>query len=385
MENKRYYVEMEVLTPLAAGAGNESDLICGVDYIQKNGKVYVIDMEKAYRCGADMNKLASAFANADQNAIERIIGNNLERVSVRIFNSPCLTTNAIKSFMRTKLIDKPVVPGSSIKGAIRSALFNQLHGHKRPGEDREKGEDINSKVFGSMDDGSVFTRFIHVGDIVMPETCLVNTKIFNLRQDYRDKEWYGGWKHGMNRTTDDYRPTGFNTLYECVAPSSKGIGIIDMMGHDFETLCNSRVEQSHKAIKEKIMENGITLLFKMINDTTFNYIQNELDFLEKYQADRSVEIEDKLGAILDRIPEGPSDYCIMKMSAGTGFHSITGDWQYEDYIDDPGTDKAGKKKYKSRKIADYNGRLTMMGFVKLRLIEQDGKQAYLNHIEQMKK
>ena len=66
------------------------------------------------------------------------------------------------------------------------------------------------------------------------------------------------------------------------------------------------------------------------------------------------------------------------MSAGVGFHSITGDWQFDDY------DKtkmwadgrnAGKKKYKSRKIAEYNNRLQLMGFVRLRsLSEQEASE-----------
>ena len=62
------------------------------------------------------------------------------------------------------------------------------------------------------------------------------------------------------------------------------------------------------------------------------------------------------------------------MSAGVGFHAITGDWQYEDY-GQTGTwtdgRNAGKKKYKSRKTADYNDHLQLMGFVKLRALNGD--------------
>jgi hypothetical protein len=64
----------------------------------------------------------------------------------------------------------------------------------------------------------------------------------------------------------------------------------------------------------------------------------------------------------------------MKMSAGVGFHSITGDWQYGDYDKTKfWTDgrHAGKKKYKSRKIAEYNHRLQLMGFVRLHALSQD--------------
>jgi hypothetical protein len=73
------------------------------------------------------------------------------------------------------------------------------------------------------------------------------------------------------------------------------------------------------------------------------------------------------------IPDDDS-YCLLKMSVGVGFHSITGDWQYEDY-DQTGiwteNRNAGKKKYKSRKTAEYNGQLQLMGFVKLRALNAE--------------
>jgi hypothetical protein len=80
----------------------------------------------------------------------------------------------------------------------------------------------------------------------------------------------------------------------------------------------------------------------------------------------------------------------MKMSAGVGFHSITGDWLYDDYCDEPGLwpaddrRNAGKKRYKSRKIAEYDNHLQLMGFVILRTIDENGEASYHDHLERMK-
>jgi hypothetical protein len=62
--------------------------------------------------------------------------------------------------------------------------------------------------------------------------------------------------------------------------------------------------------------------------------------------------------------------CILKMAAGSGFHSITGDWQFDDYSID-GVDTSRKisrgtlknvKSAKSRKIAILNdNEFTLMG------------------------
>lgn len=388
MDNKRYYIELEVQTPLSVGAGNDNDWICGVDYVIKDGKVYVIDMERAARLGIDAERLASAFARSDQHSIINLIGNRLEQASSRVFDAPAHTTNPIKAFLRTQLMDKPVVPGSSLKGAIRSCLFNDFHGPKRQGEEVK---DINDKVFGTMKEGDVFTRFIHVGDVVMPKTRLVNTKLFNLRG--RGNDWNGGWKQSGRETTANYQPTGFNTLYECVEPGLKGVGTIDMTNQAFELLCKKLPKQAYLDKKQHVMQGGIRALFHIINNTTRNYLEKEREFFETYHTDRVDEIIGRIDYLLSMIPADDS-YCVMKMSAGVGFHSITGDWLYDDYCEEPGLwpneidgkkcRDAGKKRYKSRKIAEYDNHLQLMGFVILRAIEENGETSYHDHLERMK-
>jgi tetratricopeptide (TPR) repeat protein len=238
-----------------------------------------------------------------------------------------------------------------------------------------------------MKDGTDLMRFIRIADIEMPETILVNTKLFNLRKD--GTQWTGGWKHAMSETNRSYRPNGFNTLYECVAPGQKGLGSIAMAGKAFEVLAeNSDKFISHKTKKVQLLEGDIRGLFHIINQVTKGYLQKEKAFFEKYSAERSEELTDNVNALLDMIPDDDS-YCLLKMSAGVGFHSITGDWQYEDY-DQTGiwteNRNAGKKKYKSRKTAEDNGRLQLMGFVKLRALnaEESSKREESLHEEHVK-
>ena len=362
MEDKRFDIELEVVTPLSVGAGNDNDWMRGIDYIQKDGKVYVLDIKKAVEQGIDIERLTSLFDHSDEKGISILIGNKIEDVSRLIFNSPVYTTNAIKSFLRTQLFGKPIVAGSSLKGSVRSALFQYLRDNER----------TNEEVFGNIKDGTDFMRFVHIADIEMPKTILVNTKLFNLQKD--GTEWTGGWKHAMSETTRQYRPTGFNTLYECVAPKQKGLGSISLSGRAFEVMAsNTDKFVSQQGKKQKLLAGGITELFKVINQVTKGYLLKEKAFFEKYTAERSDELIDCVNSLLDMIPEDGS-YCLLKMSAGVGFHSITGDWQFDDYsqtgIWTEGRN-SGKKKYKSRKTADYNGHLQLMGFVKLRSLNAD--------------
>ena len=329
MEDKRYIIEIEVLTPLSVGAGNENDLICGADYVQHGGRVYVLDMDKISQLGVDIGRLATVFANGDQQAVIHIGANRLGKAASRIFDATISTTNPIKSFIRTQLYDKPVIPGSSIKGAIRSCLFNHFHGRKQNGEILIG---INDKVFGTMKTGDVFKRFIQVGDIVLPRTQLVNTKLFNLQS--QGGTWKGGWKHRGRNTTSRFQPFGFNTLYECVVPKEKGIGVIELKNVAYDLLKRNVHNQSNFNLKSQLMLGGIKALFHIINQTTKHYLQKEEGFFNHYAegTDRVEDVLDCIHHVLDLIPQDDS-YCVMKMSAGAGFHSITGDWIYDDYIE----------------------------------------------------
>jgi len=361
MEDKRYPIELEVITPLSVGAGNDNEWVKGLDFVQKDDKVYVINMQKVAAEGVDVGALTALFLKSDEKGISQLLGNKIGELSRYVFDLPAKTDNNIKTFLRTQFYDKPLVAGSSIKGSIRSGLFNYLR------TDEQK----NEEVFGTMKDGTDFMRFVRVGDVEMPSTVLVNTKLFNLRKE--DAEWLGGWKQLMNKTTGNYNPVGFNTLYECVAPGNKGLGNISLAANAYSLLEKyGQGKSSYASKKRTLLNESINHLFLVINDVTKEYLQKERAFFLKYDADRSDEILDCIDSLLSMIPTDGSS-CLLKMSAGVGFHSITGDWQYDDYDKTKlWTDgrHAGKKKYKSRKIADYNHHLQLMGFVRLRAMSQ---------------
>lgn len=362
MEDKRYPIELEVITPLAVGNGNDKEWVKGLDFVQKDDKIYILDLHKAVEQGVDVGRLSDLFLKYDEKGILRLLGNNLESVSKHVFNSPVRTDNRIKAFIRSQFLDQPVIAGSSLKGAIRSALFKTLRTAERRNED----------VFGSMKEGTDFMRFIRVADIEMPSTILVNSKIFNLRG--YGSQWQGGWKHGGTRdgdshTTGEYSPQGFNTLYECVAPGQKGLGSISLAANAYDLLEHyGHMSISYADRKHTLIHSSISELFKAINSVTKAYLTKEKRFFEKYPAQRTEEIVSHIDHLIGLIPTDGSS-CLLKMSAGVGFHSITGDWQFEDY-DNTGTN-AGKKKYKSRKTVEYEGLLQLMGFVRLRSLNKD--------------
>lgn len=355
--NKKYDLKIEVLTPLSIGAGAEKDWVRGVDFVENKGKIYKLNLKKIVKEGVNIDQLTSLFASKNEKGIISLITEpKLEKVSDFVMPLPADSPNDIKAFVKNQLTGKPILAGSSLKGAIRSILFDYLR-------DREHDE---KQVFGSSVKGDEFMRFIKISDAEFDGTSLVNTKIFNLQ---KKGNWIGGWKHGGRDTGDTFSPKGFNTIYECLKPMQCGFASIMLSLSQFDKIDNHSYQQE----KRGILNND---LFKVINNHTKEYLKKEKAFFEEYSADKTNLIVDSINNLLNLIPSDNS-YCILKMSAGSGFHSITGDWQFEDYsrtgVWDFGRNQ-GKQKYKSRKIAVYGEHFDLMGFVKLTAISEEEKE-----------
>lgn len=135
--------------------------------------------------------------------------------------------------------------------------------------------------------------------------------------------------------------------------------------------------------KTNLINNNVSFLFSIINAHTKKYLEKEKAFFTKYATDKTDKIIENIELLVKQLPEN-GEYCILKMAAGSGFHNITGDWQFDvfsiDSIDGQRRNRGkmhGKESAKSRKIAIQNGdQFSFMGFVKLRPIsEQEIQQA----------
>ena len=374
--NNKLNIELEVLTPLAIGAGAEKDWVLGMDYLVDSGYLYKLNLHRIDAAGIDLQILTSYFAVKNAKGVKNLIGQRLEEGSDFRMNMPCNSDNDIKVFVKNQLTGKPIVPGSSIKGAIRSILLEYFTQN-----DRALINGDLSRVFGSINDGSNFMRFVKFGDFEFDETSLVNTKIFNLRKS--DDVWKGGWKHERNRTDGKFISQGFNTIYEVVPQKTQGNGYLMLSEHGFNRLTGN---QSYAEKKAKVLTspNDIPVtLFKIVNDHTKSYLKKELSFFTKYSADKTPLIVEGIERLLEAVEAAQKDnsYCIFKMSAGSGFHSITGDWQFGDYsingLDDTRRVSRGlynrRPSSKSRKIAILNNEkeFSLMGFVKMSVMDPD--------------
>lgn len=377
--NKKYYLNIEALTPLNIGVGAENDWVENVDFVINGKMLYKFNLRalmldfgkvitdkvgtKGMLSAIGVNNLANPkYAKAFKLPLD------IDGKVVMQSNNP--NNNPIKAFIKNNLTGNPIIAGSSLKGAIRSILFDYFQ-VKRQSED---------SVFGSAKNGDDFMRFVKVTDAEFEKTVLVNTKIFNLSSENR-RDWEGGWKHkggkfGMTDTS--FKSTGFNTVYECIGPQQCGFATI-MLSPSAYNNYGKYYQHIADNIKKPVITKDISFLFDIINKHTKNYLQKEKQFYQTYnEAEYADEIEESIDELLKLISsDGKS--CILKMSAGSGFHSITGDWQFNDYsINGLDTSRSvsrglfnNRKSAKSRKLADTDDGLKLMGFVKLSLIDEE--------------
>ena len=376
--NNKYQLEIEVLTPLHVGAGAEKDWMKGADYISDNGKIYILNHKKV-ASQLSPGELASFLVNKNDDGLKKKLQGNLQELSDLVFDEPAKSDNDIKAFIKNGLNNKPIVPGSSIKGAVRSILLDYFIDHKKDIDKWDKK--FETKIFGSANAGDEFMRFIKITDAPFEKTVLVNTKVFNLFGSPSNLN--GGWKHEFRGgTTTHFKPTGFNTIYEVINATNKGQCSIMLSEIAFGNYKGNFFKHDKK--RQILEEHPTQVLFSIINEHTKNYLQKQIAFFDKYANKETDEINNSLRSVLDQIPADNSS-CVLKMSAGSGFHSITGDWQFDDFSIDSVVNKTnrqgkitghiakkdGEASAKSRKIAVNGNNFSLMGFVKLSILTDE--------------
>ena len=399
--NKVYNIKIDILSPVHIGVDSSRWWKKGLDYIFDGDKVRLIDMNRILKSSnTRIDQISALMANGDTNAISNWIRSNLRDCSGQVLSSPIphLKFDEIRTQIKNPLSGKPIIPGSSLKGAISSAIFRYMMGFD--GQEfslnqiaalRDRRNFITGfeRVFGKANDGSAFMRFIKVPDIEFNSTKLINTKIYNLHNS-GNRRLEGGWKRsgGRNSSTgEQYSDTGFNTVYEALMPGESALGriiISEELFNSDEFLRIRKFSQQNEAIKALLSMKETTGLFAVINAYTLEYIYREKDFFEKYQGEHSVDIMSILNSIGEEIPydENDNSSCVLRMSAGSGFHSVTGDWMHRNHeISDisinPRNNSTrgindGKESAKSRKIAIWSHNrekvFSPMGFIKISII-----------------
>jgi CRISPR/Cas system CSM-associated protein Csm5 (group 7 of RAMP superfamily) len=386
MASEVYNLYINIKTPVHVGGAQEKHLVHGLDYVLRNGKVYVFDHQKLMNeCGIDQYLNAIEKGANGVNDLIQVRRIDLNRVS-QFISDLSGSSNDYKSIIKEGLHGNPYIPGSSIKGAIRSILFNKLW---EPDKRIPINKTLDSKLLGVFDNSIM--RFIQCSDAYFDNIQVANTKIFNLKKNRED--WEGSWKHSFHEGNSvKFQSEGFTTAYEVIPINSaaKFRFSFDRAAFLLYQKKNSRKSIPSNAANLFHEKDFLSEVFRIIHGYSKIFLSQEKEFFKTYSIHETTNILNSINNLENsNIKERP----VFRIASGSGFHSITGNWRFESHlktIDKPDYKNKNKKykngmHYKSRRLAfekqtDGEFLFYPMGFIQL-IKEEDYEQNFRPKIQ----
>lgn len=339
MSNNTIPIEMTTLTPVHIGSGEELHGNADYLYFQDEEKVAIVNSEKVLNLleskGRDNLESINVWVEVIENEgdlmelITRHIPNlKASDISERLIDiysiAPSHGKNIIKEQMHLA-IDKPTLPGSSLKGSIRTALLSSII-DENPNFVMDNRNLEHPKRRGKFSDGQVIAnyfggernrrgelthsankdwlRFLRISDFYFNEnTCLVKSQVVN----YQSR----GWAEKRNESS----------YFECIPANATTLGSIQFPKKLIE------VVEEKRYITEHLDKLDIIPLFEIINENTRYLVDKEIGFWEEEGTPLVIGNHlDVLNNIIEQLDNLSKNECIMRVGANSGWHFITGAW-----------------------------------------------------------
>lgn len=305
---------LKAITPLHVGNGKEYG---PADYYQSKTKKGQLLLARA-----DISRLFSSLSEEEKDEfiehlsdpsfqLEDYLKNILGRTPPKIRSYLCLLLSPRPSSVQEhiKTMNKAYIPGSSIKGSIRTAI---LHGLLRsedidkvydlipPGRNRKfwPAQDFHNQFFAGYKNDPKYSimKFLQISDTgTVPNTSIFSS--VSLKVGQGSNEWYS--RNG--RTVISYLET---------------IGVGRKLEFDINSHYNSRVHGS-LGLEDKKELLDVDNLKKYLFEFSQDYIDHEINFAQKYQ----VAYLEKFYLQLEKLNE--KDSPLMRIGFGSGFLSTT--------------------------------------------------------------
>lgn len=374
MASERKTIKLQTLTPVHIGSGEI--LKENFDYTKDNRFVYILDSKKLFKQleqkGFSEDKLTNALT---QGNIKAIVDKYLLNILVTNYciRKIQITPNQREKFkdgLREQIYDglgKPYIPGSSIKGAIRTALLSYIiENHTDDIEnldnllsDKDFNDDkIIEEAFKKIKDEVEYNlmQCIQVGDCYFNNNILeiLNTTLLNCKKD-------------RNRSSVQ---THANQIVECLCRNLTG---------------NLSLKIIETDVPFRLKLNSLQQLFRIINSQTETVLDCEKDFWKDKSNDDVVKgYLDTCSNLLNEIKsieKNKENSCILRLGFANGYNFITNKWT--DFLSKDlmtriakavrGNKDKGDKFPKTRRINitgnDRNPKVNLLGFVKLTIEE----------------
>ena len=389
ISDKRHTIKLEALTPIHIGSG--AFLQNNVEFVRSDRSLYIIDPQKLLSIiGIDnLDNWVKAIENGDD-ITEFIKGMNIEahpsKYSRREIKFDCNTQLFEQTTLKVCMHDArdlAYIPGSSIKGAIRTAIFNAIASKKYI-----NANSINTKskkfacqgpekyLFGKSPNSSIF-RFIQVGDAYFPAGCEVTLNEVNLNIRKKTEELLDKKKQQLVEAIGKGYEAQFSIK---ILNEYNSFAYKESLERDKIT-DNARYKTELKKLPYCIT--SIEGLLGTINKYTERLIKEEIEIWEKNMCEHNDDATAKayvesMKKILDEVRKCGKGQCILRLGQASGWRFTTGAWTeglsiFKSTIVPMARPKNKENNYemydfpKTRRIGE--GSDNILGFVKLTIVE----------------
>lgn len=340
---------IQALTPVFIGAG--TNLIKGVDIIEYNGDTFRLDLNKVYQkyIERDPDGLTSAIEQGDLCNFLDGKNEDIPGLSAQKFNGKCLGQE-LMDHVRDGF-GNPIIPGSSLKGSLKTALMHSLMEHNQQIKDRylsylknQKGyprrkewasQELQSALFSKRKSGLKGSnpnfdigRVVRTTDAKLnsDDLTIVNTSVLNITHD--GSKW---------KTLGKGRGSNTNKIDGATKVSVLGLGFES----EAQNVKLSLDQSAFKAIDWQ-EEFSWETLQNAANKLSKELIEFELDFLEEEAEINDVsEVIDDYKDLYDyfdneiQMAKDENRLCwIQRLGWGSGWLSMTGMHVDDDHIDE---------------------------------------------------
>ncbi len=369
-------IQIETITPVHIGSGQK--LYENLDYLydEKAQKIYIIDPQKVYHYIGENNIDRWVDAIEDSTNIVNLIKGISGSISPKEIASreiPVvgkLYQKEIKSNIRNGM-GKPYIPGSSLKGALRTLIVRKsiagkdTHVLKKLDEcfesDKPKDAPLLDYLFNKTQNNLM--KFLRIYDAHFENTQIYSVQIANKHGSE--------WKYQIKGRPNVMQPI------ECISP--KQSYLVDLQTPN-EITAYKYLKNNELLLKGNYPDN-VNVFSKIENTETFLQIMHDQTIkickkdYEQLDKNRDSTIEkylDKLNDLIHKMNNKKPNEFYIRVGFGLGYIGMTGGWLDFSFIENK-SDKIKKidprAHYKDiyPKTRRYLSDGTPLGFVKFTL------------------
>lgn len=334
--NQSVKLGLEILTPTQSGSGEE--LFKELDFIERGGAAFIVDQQQSFNAVAS-GDLALDTLLASGSRLSDLVQSAGQDFGYRLPWLGNATTNKTPDKFREQLKDamnRPYLPGSAIKGAIRTALvaewlreamktealnkqLNTLlpkaaYQGRKPNPKTAANELMNA-LLGKDAKQDIFRSF-KVKDSLFANTDLRLTDIRWLNENR--------WRSMTKKKSVEKWQEADGIAAEVLQPSSLGLVMLQWDGFLLSDVTKWQKEGTVSAIAPKNFDD----LRQRLNNHAQYRLQREIAFYK----DQGKSAPEQECQRLLKMLETDQQAAYLQMSWGSGWRGMTGDWASEDQV-----------------------------------------------------